>query len=269
MTAQSFLKKVFDQIYLVVYCPGWSGNYENWQDALKDSTSYDNREIFNKVKESSLKVKKGQVVFERDSVVFHKAEYNWSLLAYLLWIAAQNDKQLSVVDYGGSLGSVYYQHRKFLSVIKKLRWNIVEQKQFVNLGQKHFQDETLKFYPDINSCLTHHSPDVLLISGTIQYLAEPFIFLNQLKRYNFKYIIIDLTGFFINKSEKSRITIQKVPPNIYQASYPCWIFNEQELLNSIPTKYQLIYSGNSYLGENLSVDNNLKFNYRQYLFKAK
>jgi hypothetical protein len=37
---------------------------------------------------------------------------------------------------------------------------------------------------------------------------------------------VDRTGF--TKNEKMRLTIQKVPAKIYDASYPCWFFNEKE-----------------------------------------
>jgi len=54
---------------------------------------------------------------------------------------------------------------------------------------------------------------------------------------NFDYIIIDRTPF----SKEELITVQIVPPEIYPASYPSWIFNQSNLLNCFKEKYLLIY----------------------------
>ena len=34
--------------------------------------------------------------------------------------------------------------------------------------------------------------------------------------------------------------IQKVPPDIYDASYPCWAFNEERFLQTLTLRYQLV-----------------------------
>jgi hypothetical protein len=96
-------------------------------------------------KEMTLKVKEGKGAYERDSVIFEIIEYEWHLLACLLWIAACNNNSLRVLDYGGSLGSLYYQHRDFLKYISDLRWTVVEQKSFVKCGKEQFENEHLKF----------------------------------------------------------------------------------------------------------------------------
>ena len=72
----------------VVY--GLSGDYHSWDEAVRASTGYDSEIILEKTKEALLKVKNGQAVYERDSVVFDETQYAWSLCAGLLWIAAQS-----------------------------------------------------------------------------------------------------------------------------------------------------------------------------------
>ena len=72
------------------------------------------QDILDKVLAATLKVKQGQAVFERDSVLFDEIEYSWPLLAGLMWAAASNGGKLNVLDFGGALGSSYYQNRKFL-----------------------------------------------------------------------------------------------------------------------------------------------------------
>ena len=110
------------------------GNYPTWDEACKASSGYDSALILNKVKNALLKVKNGEAVCERDSVLFDKIQYSWPLLSGLLWIASQKKNRLSLVDFGGSLGSTYYQNRKFLIHMEMLQWSIIEQKRLLNVG---------------------------------------------------------------------------------------------------------------------------------------
>ena len=64
---------------------GWIGNYANWQEAQIRSVGYDTEEILGSVRDSLLKVKNGEAIYERDSVVFDQIQYSWPLLAGLLF----------------------------------------------------------------------------------------------------------------------------------------------------------------------------------------
>jgi len=219
---------------------GWFGDYATWNDAKLKCTGYDRDIILDKVTESLLKVKNGEVIYERDSVLFDEVHYSWPLLSGLLSAAVENNGKLNVLDFGGSLGSTYYQNKIFLSTAKELRWNIVEQQHFVKKGKLFFQDEELKFYESIDECLKSNSCNVLLLSGVLQYLEKPIVFLQQVIKSNFDYIIIDRTSFI--KGRQSRITIQRVQPEIYDANYPCWFFNENELTDVLKDSYRLLAS---------------------------
>ena len=65
---------------------GWKGDYRKWEDAKKSSDNYDDVEILEKVKQALLKVRNGEAVFERDSVLFSEIQYSWPLLSALLRI---------------------------------------------------------------------------------------------------------------------------------------------------------------------------------------
>src|SRR2546423_4469658 len=110
---------------------GWKGNYSTWQEAIRHCNGYDSPGILEKVKFSALKVKKGVAPYERDSVLFDRIAYSWPLLASLLWIAAKNRGRLNVLDFGGSLGSSYFQNRQFISGLNEIRWYVIEQPNFV------------------------------------------------------------------------------------------------------------------------------------------
>src|ERR1035437_1876797 len=246
---------------------GWFGDYPSWEDAQKDSVGYDSELIFEKVKNSLLKVKNGEAVYERDSVLFDKVDYSWPLLASLLWIAAQKGNYLNIIDFGGSLGSTYFQNRKFLSAVKKLRWNIVEQDNFVNCGKKYFEDEMLKFYYDIGSCMKETNPSTILFSSSIQYIEKPYDLLANILKNKFEYIIFDLTGFISNGS-RDRLTIQQVPPSIYEATYPCWFLNKEKFLSIFKNNYSLVEKFEGYLGQNIKINNRIDAKYLGFIFET-
>ena len=225
----------------------YSGNYRSWEEASHHSTGYDSGIILDKVKTSLLKVKEGQAAFERDSVLFDEISYSWPILAGLLRAASSHDNTLRVLDFGGSLGSHYYQYKSFLSDLNYLRWSIVEQKRMVECGKKLFENGHLVFHHEIEECLQHEIPNVILLSGVIQYLPMPYSFLKRIIQYNFEYILIDRTPFIEIGSD--RLTIQKVPPWIYDATYPAWFFDLDKFLNVFQDKYDILVEFSALAGD--------------------
>ncbi|MEM4655160.1 MAG: TIGR04325 family methyltransferase [Thermosphaera sp.] len=207
---------------------GWYGDYQTWEDAKKDSIGYDSDKIIQKVRASLLKVREGKAIYERDSVIFDEIQYSWPLLAGLMYAAAKSGGVLKVCDFGGNLGSTYYQNRKFLARMKEVSWSIVEQRHFVDVGKTDFENDQLKFYYDLQFCVIERNPNVLLLSSVIQYTEKPYEVLNELLKHNFEFIIVDRTPF--NTKPRDRLTVQVVPPWIYEASYPCWFLHESKFL---------------------------------------
>ena len=187
---------------------GWFGNYSSWQTAMRECGGYDAGNILNKVKDSVLKVRNGEAVYERDSVLFDNIQYSQSLINSFK--KSISDNQLHVVDFGGSLGSTYFQHKELFKDIKDLKWSVVEQKHFVDCGKRDIEIEALKFYYTIDEALLTQRPHVLLLSSVIPYF------------------------------EKERITKQIVPSFIYKASYPAWFLSEAKFIDAFLKKYELI-----------------------------
>ena len=216
----------------------WVGNFANWHEAKKTSTGYDQLQILEKCKNALLKVKSGEAKFERDSVLFDTIQYSWPLLAALQKIALENSGNLCVIDFGGSLGSSFFQNRSFLNGITKIKWCIIEQPHFVDYGKKYFQNEELLFYHSIDDCLKEQQPKLLLLNSVLPYIEKSYELIQQIITYNIDYIFMDRTSFIAEAED--RITLQTVPPEIYDASYPCWFFNEKRLLTQFLLKYNQI-----------------------------
>ena len=216
---------------------GWHGNYSSWDEAKRKCTGYNYKLIIDKVTSSAWKIKDGTAAYERDSVLFDSIQYSYPVLTGLMWIAAQNEGELNVLDFGGALGSSYYQNKKFLDPLKEVNWCIVEQPDFVKVGLEHFASERLHFFYEIDECVKSFDINVILLSSVLQYLKEPYKLMEQIRSLKFDYIIVDRTPFIRGGD---RITKQKVNPKIYKATYPCWFFNEEKFVSWLFADYVVI-----------------------------
>ena len=123
------------------------GDYRTWAEAEQASTGYSAANILEKTRSAMLKVKSGEAAYARDSVVFDKITYPFPVLAGLLRARAMDGNRLSVIDFGGSLGTTYFQCRDFLSSAGPFRWSVVEQSEHVKCGQTEFADGQLHVLP--------------------------------------------------------------------------------------------------------------------------
>jgi putative methyltransferase (TIGR04325 family) len=216
------------------YCSG----YASWYKASKDSIGYDSTDILEKVLDATLKVKRGEAAFERDSILFYQMEYVWPLISGLMWSAARNGGNLHVLDIGGALGSSYFQNRRFLDGMQSISWSVIEQVHYVDIGKEKIQDSRLRFYASIEECLVENKPNVILLSSVLQYLEEPMKIISGLSKVGADCLIIERTPF--SSLNCDQIFVQKVPKSIYAASYPMWVFAEREFLDLLNRDWALV-----------------------------
>lgn len=202
----------------------FEGRYSTWDEAAHLCVGYDAQNILKKVLDATLKVKQGEAVFERDSVLFDEIQYSWPVTAGLMWVAAKNSGKLRVLDFGGSLGSSYFQNQKFISGLCDLSWCVVEQKSFVEIGSRYIADSSLSFHLTINDAVSKTLPNVILLSSVLQYLPNPSQVIRNVALVGADAIIIDRTPFLLKGSD-SIVKVQHVPKQIYPASYACWFFS--------------------------------------------
>jgi len=225
----NFLKRFLSKNFFV--------NYSSWELAEQMSEGYHSDNIIEKVRKSAKLVFNGEATYERDSVIFDRIEYSYSLLASLLFVAA-NSKSFKVIDFGGGLGTTYQQNRKFISKIKNVcEWRIVEQERFVAIGKSEFTNKILSFYNTIEEA-NKDGVDVVLFAGSICYVKNPYDFMIKAKVIKAPYIIFDRTP--ITNETKDTFAVQHVPPSIFKASFPIRNFNYNNIVKFFIDEYELI-----------------------------
>ena len=237
-----------------------------WSNLFDSLIGYSNPTILNKVKESSKKVIDGFYAYERDSVLFSKLEYSWTELACLLIITARRKENLNVLDFGGSLGSMYFQNKAVLDKIKNVRWSIVEQNDYVLAGKELIKDGTINFYYSIKECLQAEKPNVAMFSSTLQYLRNPVDVVKEINSSNIEYVYINKTP--ISNSTENMSVIQHVPKSIYDASYPMKIFSKEKFINELWDKWEVILNYRNPEGKCVTTLGN-KFMWESFLLKKK
>jgi putative methyltransferase (TIGR04325 family) len=245
----------------------FSGDYDSWESAKADCAGYEDGLILETCKDALLKVKNGAFAYERDGILFNEIQYSWPLLTGLQKAALDQGGVLSVLDFGGSLGSSYFQNRSFLAGVKKLSWSIVEQKHFVDCGKQHFQADGLQFYYSMEECLLNENPNVLLLSGVLQYLEDPYHWLSKFNLSKIPYIILDRTSFVQHSNDIP--AKQQVPESMYKASYPTWFLNESNLAKSLSNYEQLVEFACSYDPANLLLNGRYKASWKGMIYKSR
>lgn len=217
----------------------YKGDYPTWDAAVSHASGYDAANILDKVKSATFEVLKGNAVFERDSVLFYEEEPNYPLITAVMR-ATIGKQELKILDFGGGLGSVYFQNRKFFSHFSNVSWRIVEQKHFVDAGRELFcsYNTPVSFYFTLDEAMKGWKPDIVLLSSVLQYLPDYKAILEDIKKHNIETIVIDRCLCWC-EDLPHRYCIQSVSKAIYKASYAVQLFNLQDLISVLSPEYQV------------------------------
>ena len=222
---------------------GWFGDYPNWQAAQAACIGYDSDEIIEKVRASALKVKNGEAAFERDSVLFFEEENDENLLKCLekatnsLQKPENTEGVLRIIDFGGSLGSTYFQHQKALEKYPNLIWCVVEQSHYVEIGKREFETENLHFEFTLQAAFERFKPNFFLLNSVLQYIERPYDLLKEVENLKIPYILIQRTPMI--EDTQDRITQQIAHPSVYKASYPSWVFGSDYFKSKIGNSWKI------------------------------
>lgn len=214
------------------------GDYRTWTEACARSGGYDADSILERAIIATRAVRNGYAAWERDTVLFQEEAAHRPLLETLRAAAAAAGGKLNVLDFGGALGSTWWQHRRWLADLAEVRWSVVEQRGFVEAGRREFTTGPVRFYETIDACFAAEHPAVVLLSSVLPYVESPHALLAQVAARECDWIIIDRTGF--TRNGRDRLTVQHVPTAIYPATYPCWFFDRARLFAALGPRWEVI-----------------------------
>lgn len=221
-------------------CFGWRwfrGNFGDWAEARAAARGYDDGAVLERVIAAARAARKGQGAWDRDGVVFAQPTVHRPLLRALEQAAAENDSCLCLVDFGGALGSTWWQHRSALQGFT-VSWRIVEQTALVEVGRKEFTDGVLSFHHTMRAALTDGPVHAMLFSSVLPYLEKPHATLAEAVSLRVPHVILDRTPFVTGGGD--RLVVQFTPPQLGGGSYPCWLFDRQSLLTTMQAEYDLV-----------------------------
>jgi putative methyltransferase (TIGR04325 family) len=128
----------------------------------------------------------------------------------------------SVLDVGGASGMYYYELRPHLP---HLTWTVLETPEMV---RAHQGLGSLRYVSDPEMAGSDY--DVVLMSGVLQYLPDPYAALQDFCRRG-DWLLVDRLPLI----ERDRITVQSTGPH----SYPAWFFSREKFMRMLPRRPQL------------------------------
>tara|TARA_B100001109_G_C18842267_1_gene465078 strand:- start:168 stop:1838 length:1671 start_codon:yes stop_codon:yes gene_type:complete len=211
-------KRVYNKIMYRKKIISYSGPFNNWEDAVEKSRGYNSKNILNEVLKNTLIAKNNLYFFERDGSLLRKNTISHNQIYLILEMINKKKRGLNIIDYGGSLGSMYFKFKDIINQKHKNTWNIIEQESYVNIGKKNLDQDNLNFFKNIDT-LKNKRIDLVMLCGTLQYLDEPDNILKKIFALKPEIILIEKLPI-INNQDSNKIYIQKRGEN----SYPSWIF---------------------------------------------
>ena len=241
-------------------------SFGDWGRAEKAAIGYDSEMIVQRVLSGITAVRDGSAAYERDSVTFPHPEYSWPVLAGLMWAAAADSGVLRVLDFGGSLGSSFFQYRRFLKTLTELSWSVVEQETFVKIGRDRVVEPGLAFHDSIPDVLAYVQPNLVHFGSSLQYLKNPSEVLEAAARTGATYLLLDRIP--VSDLDHDLVTVQMIPPSVYPASYAAWVFSMEGLKRMLDKEWDVVSEFES-LGEQTLTTSGVSVSWRGILCSRK
>jgi putative methyltransferase (TIGR04325 family) len=216
----------------------YRGPYADWAQAQSATAGYQQADILARVQQATERVRRGEADYEQDGFAMRGTVPASHALEALLMVAAADGGRLSVLDFGGGLGSHFLRWRAWLAKIPDLRWCVVEQPHFAAAGEDVFADEPrLSFATSIAGANTQ-APNVVLASSVLHYLPDPLAVLDQLVALGARGIVIDRTPF--SDHGAAAVLSQHAPKSLGRASYPLWLLPREMVYARVRERYGLL-----------------------------
>lgn len=217
----------------------WSGSYPDWEAAAQAcrKTSLEGQRL---AYERALgEVLDGRALFERDSLLQHQPATCWPLMLALRDLQARGTPQPTVLDYGGGLGSVYFQHRPWWTSDRPVTWNVVELPEIAATGRRLVQDPQLQFFDSLDEAVRHRPPDLIVAAGIVSMVPRPEALLHALAALGAQWVFVDRVPVS-QRQGQHLITRQVVPRSIYESESQFWFFDECRFLQILSSHWEIV-----------------------------
>ena len=229
----------------------YSRAFPTWEAACRKAGSYADPILLEEELNAARAVREGRAAFALFGIPQTRLALRWPLLASLMsiagWRGAFSGRPLHILDFGGGLGSVYDQHRRFLDTIPALLWSVVEQPHFVRCGNAEFADHRVCFFETIEDAGTRADIDAALFVSSIDYLENPYDILARLLALDIPYFLLVATH--LTEEPDDVIRVQYVRPPYVVTDLPIRFLSRAKLLAFFEARgYQMIADlGSGYL----------------------
>lgn len=218
---------------------GWRwlrGNFSSWSVASAAADRGPPGRGVERVVAATRAVRSGRAAWDRDGVTFAQPAIHAPLVAALRRAAASEGGSLTLIDFGGALGSTWWQHREELRGVA-VDWRVVELPALVAAG-KEWEGAGLRFYETLDAADADGRAKVILFSSVLQYLEDPWALLGQVAERRMRHVIMDRTAFVT--SGPDQLTVQHTPPEYGGGRMPCWLFARERLEGALGGAYERV-----------------------------
>jgi putative methyltransferase (TIGR04325 family) len=226
--------------------------YSSYKDALAACQSgYEDHEIISVVAQKTRRfIKSLESVPQIDSA---SAAGMYSLLYCFYKERKDLHRAFSVLDVGGACSANYFRIKALLGNKIKWRWHVVETQSMAEIGNLHFANDELSFFPanDLDKARKLlNIIDLIYLSGVLQYMEDPIAYLETLLSYEANYLYIGRLSLIEEK--KRIITVQKnllsnngigpLPEGFKDKwkTYPITFISKTELMDVLSKQYDVI-----------------------------
>jgi putative methyltransferase (TIGR04325 family) len=144
----------------------------------------------------------------------------------LLWLQSLLPTSSRLFDLGGNIGLHFYTFQRYLQYPTGFEWQICDLPEITAAGVKVAAQRTsngLRFTNDVSDA---SGADILLASGTLQYIENPFSTVLSRLQHKPKHLLVNKLPL---SSWKTFVTLQNIGPVIC----PYYIFNKTEFIDSV------------------------------------
>jgi len=180
---------------------------------------------FEEAVQSAPKTKK--IGYDHDSLAeWYAKELDETVKDYdypvLFWLEKLLTEQSTLFDFGGNVGTHYYQYRGYLKLKETVKWIVLDLPEIVKAGKKYRQEPNLFFTDNLEET---QNADIMLASGVVQYIDDFSVFINSL-HFTPRHLLINRIPLY---DGERFVTLQ----NGGEVFYPQYVFNRKEFIATV------------------------------------